>query len=325
MDYVTNPADFRRAADLTAQTIYVVGGLYGNAFALDAVEALASAEEAPVQLVFNGDAHWFDAEQGAFAALDSRLARYLGIAGNIELEIARSLDVGAGCGCAYPPSVDDGIVERSNAILERLRKIAPRRCRERLGELPKTLVARVGTLRIGIVHGDPTSVAGWGFATELLDEPSALDWLDALSRASEVDVFASTHTCGAVMRDFDLPSGRLVVANNGAAGMSNFPNDWRGLVTRISLTPCPYPTAYGLRIGEVFVDALPVDFDHARFVDQFDRIWATGSPAESSYRRRILGVHTAADVSQARAMPSRSRTPPMIRLKDCRQSSRTRE
>jgi hypothetical protein len=307
IDYATSPADFRREVDIVADTIYVVGGLYGNAFALDALEALASAEEAPAQLVFNGDAHWFDAEQRIFVELDRRLESYPSIVGNIELEMARSLDIGAGCGCAYPSHVGDGIVGRSNAILKRLREIVPQRCRERFSILPKTLVARVGTLRIGILHGDPTSVAGWGFAIDQLDEPSALGWLDAIKEASGVDVLASTHTCGAVMRDFDLPSGRLVIANNGAAGMSNFPDDCRGLVTRVSVTPCPFPTAYGLPLGKVFVDALPVDFDHAAFLDQFDRIWPAGSPGEISYRGRILGAHVAGDVCLARPTPSGSR------------------
>ncbi|MFN3743980.1 MAG: hypothetical protein ACK4TL_04680 [Hyphomicrobiaceae bacterium] len=300
LDYATCPADLQREADIVAETIYVVGGLYGNAFALDSLEALACAEDKATQLVFNGDAHWFDADQEIFADLDGRLARYPSIAGNIELEIARDLDVGAGCGCAYPWHVEDGVVVRSNAILERLRGIAPQRCRERTGTLPKTLVARVGELRIGILHGDPTSVAGWRFALDQLDEPSASGWLSAIKEASGVDVFASTHTCGAVMRHFDLPSGRLVVANNGAAGMSNFPNDRRGLVTRIALTPPRHPTAYGLVFGEVFIDALHVEFDHAAFLEQFDNVWPAGSPAEISYRSRIIGHHGASDLKRAR-------------------------
>jgi hypothetical protein len=89
IDYATNPGDLRRAAEMIAQTICVVGGLYGNAFALDALEAMASAEDAPVKLVFNGDAHWFDADQGTFTDLDRREC-YPCSTGNIELEIARS-------------------------------------------------------------------------------------------------------------------------------------------------------------------------------------------------------------------------------------------
>ncbi|MEO5698280.1 MAG: hypothetical protein ABIQ60_14230, partial [Burkholderiaceae bacterium] len=40
------------------RTLYVVGGLYGNLPALDAVEALAGAEPDPPTLCFNGDFNW---------------------------------------------------------------------------------------------------------------------------------------------------------------------------------------------------------------------------------------------------------------------------
>ena len=119
--------------------LYVVGGLYGNAEALDAVEQLASAERARVTLVFNGDFHWFDAEPLWFAALDRRVARHAAIRGNVETEIARPAEVGAGCGCAYPESVDDGVVQRSNLILAELRTIATTDVQERLATLPMHL------------------------------------------------------------------------------------------------------------------------------------------------------------------------------------------
>ena len=40
--------------------LYVVGGLYGNAFALNAVEQLASKESGNVRICFNGDFNWFN-------------------------------------------------------------------------------------------------------------------------------------------------------------------------------------------------------------------------------------------------------------------------
>ncbi len=39
--YRYSPAVFARAADIKAQSLYVVGGLYGNPFALETVLALA--------------------------------------------------------------------------------------------------------------------------------------------------------------------------------------------------------------------------------------------------------------------------------------------
>jgi hypothetical protein len=302
IDYLTDPAALAEGDEIVCDTLYVVGGLYGNSFALDAIEELAAAEPSPVTIVLNGDAHWFDAEPEMFRQLDARLARYRATAGNVEFELARDADIGAGCGCAYPPHVSDAVVDRSNAILVRLRDAmrATPSVRARLHALPKTLVADVGGLRVGIVHGDATSLAGWGFSREALDNPAAAQRLNSLRVASRVDVFASTHTCGAAMRDLRLPSGRLVIANNGAAGMGNFDGDVRGLITRISTRPSPHAAPYGVTFGAVRVDALPVAFDLEAFSEVFDGVWPAGSPAELSYRRRIHGLSGEGDMSLAR-------------------------
>jgi hypothetical protein len=289
LDYRTDPGDLARAPEVVAETLYVAGGLYGNPFALDIIEGMAAAERAPVTLVFNGDAHWFDAEAGLFAALDARLAAYPAIRGNVEAELARALDAGAGCGCAYPPDVDDAVVARSNAILERLKTVAGPQARTRFQALPTTMVASVGGSRIGIVHGDPTSLAGWGFSEVKLRGKRSRPWLDRIRMRSGIDIFASSHTCGAVLRAFDLPSGRMIVANNGAAGMGNGPGYTAGLLTRIALTPSPHPPRASRRSNGVFVDAIPIPFDAQAFLRLFDRIWPQGSPAAVSYRARIAG------------------------------------
>ena len=93
------------------------------------------------------------------------------------------------------------------------------------------LVADVGGLRIGIVHGDATALAGWSFAQDALDRTDMPVQLEAIRRASHVDVFASTHTCLSALHDYRLPSGRTTVVNNGAAGMPNFARTSIGLVT----------------------------------------------------------------------------------------------
>lgn len=291
LDYVTNPAHLAREADFTAETLYVVGGLYGNAFALDAIEAMARAEPGPVTIVLNGDAHWFDAEPDAFRRLDARLARYPAICGNVERELGRSQDAGAGCGCAYPESVEDGVVERSNAILSRLGDMlrGEAAIKTRLAALPKTLCAQVANARIAIVHGDAWSIAGWRFAREDLETPGAHVWLSALRRESGADIFACTHTCEPVMRRVSCAEGCMLIANNGAAGMANFRADLRGLITRIGPTASPFGALYGDTINGVHVEALPVAFDHAGFVTEFDRWWPAGSPAAVSYRNRIVG------------------------------------
>jgi hypothetical protein len=299
LDYRTDPAALNRAPDIAADTLYVVGGLYGNPFALDTIEAMASTERHPVTIIFNGDAHWFDADAATFRNLDRRLAAYPAIRGNVETELGRATVSGAGCGCAYPPEVDEGVVQRSNAILARLQGIAGADERARLSALPTTRVAHVGGVRIGIVHGDPTSIAGWGFSRENLDKPDSARWLDELRRASHIDVFASTHTCGAVMREFYLPSGRMIVANNGAAGMANFAGETAGLLTRISVHRLRHAPHYGVRLGAVHVEAIPIPFDAAAFLALFDAIWPRGTPAEVSYRKRIAG-HVGSQIRDAK-------------------------
>jgi hypothetical protein len=287
-DYVYPPAVFARPPEIEAPAIYVVGGLYGNLAALDAVETLAASEPVAPVIVFNGDFHWFDAEPRWFAEIERRVARHRSIRGNVETEIARPGDIGAGCGCAYPPIVGEDVVRRSNEILHDLRATAPADARVRLARLPMHIVAKVGELRIGIVHGDAASLAGWRFAHDMLDDPARQGWLAEVRRASCVDVFASTHTCLAALRDFVLPTGRLTVINNGAAGMPNFSGTTSGLITRIATSASPHRPLYGLARDGAFIDALPVEYDRQAFLDRFLVRWRTGSPAHASYFSRIV-------------------------------------
>ena len=179
-----------------ADTLYVAGGLYGNVEALDALGAMAVRERGPVTLVFNGDFHWFDVEAAAFRAIAGGVEPYWKLRGNVETEIANE-ESGAGCGCAYPVDVSDIEVSRSNQILERLRATARTFVDHgaELAALPMHLVAQVGDARVGIVHGDATSLAGWGFARDRLDDPAHARWIESAFHMARVDVFASTHTC----------------------------------------------------------------------------------------------------------------------------------
>ena len=299
-DYAYAPSVFARAPDLAADTLYVVGGLYGNLAALAAVERLAALERSPPQIVFNGDFHWFDAAPDWFQCIERGVARHRALRGNVETEIARGDDIGAGCGCAYPASVDDGTVRRSNEILAQLRAGAGQAARRRLRGLPMQLVAQVGALRVGIVHGDAASLAGWRFGQEALDDAGNQRWLEAARAASHVDVFASTHTCLAALRDFAFAAGRLTVVNNGAAGMPNFSGTRFGVVTRISPSPSPGRRLYGLARDGVHIDALALDYDHEAFLRKFIARWPAGSPAHESYYRRIV---SGPDYSVAQASP----------------------
>ncbi|HSD54361.1 MAG TPA: hypothetical protein VLC47_09355 [Burkholderiales bacterium] len=286
VDYGYAPADFRRAAEIEADTVYAIGGLYGNPFALEAILVLAAAEPAPPALVFNGDFNWFDAAPDEFATLNARVLRHVALRGNVETELAGDDDA-AGCGCAYPDWVGDAEVARSNAILATLRETARGfpELRARLGTLPMHAVATVGGERIAIVHGDAWSLAGWEFSQERLREDPAR--VGAAFAEAGVRVFASSHTCLPVFQPIGLPGGRRLIANNGAAGMPNFRGTRFGLITRISVRPHA-DALYGERLGPICVDALAVRYDHAGWVERFDARWPEGSPAAASYRRRIL-------------------------------------
>ena len=44
----------------------------------------------------------------------------------------------------------------------------------RLGELPRYLTASVGGRRVGVLHGDPESLAGWRLALEAMEPGDSL-------------------------------------------------------------------------------------------------------------------------------------------------------
>ena len=289
LDYIYDPVALARPADFAAETLYVVGGLYGNLAAAQAIARLAEAERGSVAIVYNGDFHWFDASDDWFEAVERAVTPHRALRGNVETEITRTTDIGAGCGCAYPAAVADDVVMRSNRILSELRGVAARapRARARLTALPMHLVADIGGLRVGIVHGDATSLAGWSFTRETLGA-IAPDTLADLQARSRIDIFASTHTCLALLHEAVLPNGHLTVINNGAAGMPNFTGTHHGLISRIATTPSPHRPLYGLTRDGVHIDAIAVAYDQVQFLDRFLARWRPGSPAHLSYARRIL-------------------------------------
>lgn len=290
VSYRYSPGVFRRDPEIVAETLYVIGGLYGNVEALEAVHALAAREAGPVTLAFNGDFHWFDVALPDFSRITVEVLRHHALRGNVETEIA-SEDSGAGCGCAYPYDVSDAEVLRSNEILARLRRTA-RSCpaqRARLGGLPMHLTANVAGARIGIVHGDAGSLAGWGFTAERLDDPAGRRWFEAAFRDAGVDIFASTHTCLPATRQFAFGDASGVVANNGAAGMPNFSGTRTGLITRIGRKRFHGPERlFGLVHRGVCVEALELAYDHDRWLARFLSSWPEGSPAHASYFRRLV-------------------------------------
>jgi hypothetical protein len=285
--YRYGPDAIARAPERPAAILYVIGGLYGNLPALDAIEAMAGAEHGPVTLCFNGDFNWFNVDDAGFRAVNERVLRHNAILGNVEAEFSSGSD-DAGCGCAYPDHVGQSTVERSNQIHAALKRTAARHpdLLARLAELPMVARYRVGSARVGVVHGDAESLAGWRFDPAALDDRSQHDWrADVFARAA-VDVFASTHTCQAAMRMFDHGE-KGAVANNGAAGMPNASGAHFGILTRIAATPSPHRRLYGEKLQGAHIDALAINYDDASWRKCFLGNWPEGSPAWLSYFDRI--------------------------------------
>lgn len=273
--------------------LYVVGGLYGNVPALDEVERMVAAERAGAGVVptlcFNGDFNWFDVADDRFAEINGRVLAHDAIVGNVEAEFDSAAD-DAGCGCAYPDSVDSGVVERSNEIHALLKATARRHpaLAAKISALPMFARYQVGDCRVGVVHGDADSLAGWRFDVDALDDPGAAGWLSGVFDRAQVDVFASTHTCLPALRAVAREGrGEGWIANNGATGMPNFTADLAGLCTRIALTPSPHPALHEVRCGAAWLAILPVRFDVTRWHAEFLTQWPQGSAAWTSYWKRI--------------------------------------
>ena len=155
--YVTNAQDLADASqDTDCDVLYVVGGLYGNVAALDALEEGIERERRhglAVEVCFNGDFNFFNATSKTWARINQGV-RALGhaTAGNVERE---ALKRDGGCGCAYPDYVDGAFADRASVIVERLRTVASADpdIVEWLAGLPLSKTYVVGGVRVCCLHG----------------------------------------------------------------------------------------------------------------------------------------------------------------------------
>lgn len=275
----------------------MIGGLYGNPFALERISEIAQQETVKPTLVFNGDFNWFNIDDASFRDINLAVLAHHALRGNVETELASGNandDANAGCGCAYPDNVSDAEVEYSNRIMGSLQATAAifPQIRERLTALPMHLVAEVGGVKIGVMHGDAHSLAGWDFSREALLNPAAIGSLQHDFVEANVDIFACTHTCLPAIKTVPLANNAGLIVNNGSAGMANFRDTTHGLITRISRGPFPLVGDGGLsqaatRAGDLYVDLLRVDFDSAGWTQMFLGNWPEGSAAHKSYFKRI--------------------------------------
>lgn len=287
--YQYGAAKIAQAPAVKCDVLYVVGGLYGNSFALDAIEAMAAQEQGQVRICFNGDFNWFNKSPEDFVHINQRVLKHDCILGNVEAELGEPLDV-ADCGCAYPENVDQGVVDRSNFIHTELKRVAQQQPDLLHALLKKPFFARyaVGHLKVAVVHGDGDSLAGWRFDPVHLKRAEEAGWRAALFEKAQVNVFTSSHTCSAAFHHEPLPGGQTgLISNNGAAGMPSAGID--GLLTRISTAPFSNK-AYVLQstqLNGVWVEQVRVQYDQAAWQQHFLSQWPEGTAAHTSYFKRI--------------------------------------
>lgn len=330
----------RDAPSFQCSTLYAVGGLYGNPYALAAIQERAEQEAAT--LVFNGDFNFFNAEPCWWRHLNEEVRggeRQIAMAGNVEIEMAKA-GAYTGCGCGYPEYVDRGVVERSDRIVEALRRSAHEADASELLEwirgLPRALVAEMptdggGVARVGIVHGDVDSSAGWQLGVEAMEPPDdtlrqrlgcadphaparympttprerVLGWCETAG----VSGLLCTHTClpfGQILSGEASPPGprgdaTAAVFNNGAAGMPNFAGErGTGLVTRVSSDPAPpADSLYGGVVDGLRFDAVRIHYDHEAWAARVSERWPEGSDVHRSYHARMQGGPAAFAVANA--------------------------
>lgn len=277
--------------DHVFDTLYVAGGLYGNPFAATRLIEMLEAEKSRLGeggragMVFNGDMHWFDRTIEDFRRIEEMASPYITLLGNVEAEVRRRNDVGVGCGCAYPDCTDDASVSRSNRIHNIMkREIRPHEDMLSLLDNRDThMLARVGECTVGITHGDEKLLGGWDCALEQLEDVLRQAELSDFMDMNGIDIMATTHTCAAVSAR--LASG--IVINNGSCGLPTFKGQNFGIVTRISVLPCD-DAVYRAEYKGLYVEAVPVRYDHDAYLEWFDGLWPVNSPAEVSYRDRII-------------------------------------
>ncbi|WAW14537.1 metallophosphoesterase [Peptostreptococcus equinus] len=286
LDYNIDQSLFaKKENDIICDTVYIVGGLYGNYQALEEIDKIVKSEKSDCIIIFNGDIHWFDKDYEDFVRIENFVRTHIPLLGNVESELIRDKDINVGCGCSYPGCVDDDVVKRSNIIHQEMKDMVDinSKIKDEIKKRQKICIVKVGDKRIAITHGDEKSLAGWECSRENLLDINRQNELISWFKDNDIDVIASTHTCAPVA----LKLENFAVINNGASGMPNFKDKHYGIITRIS--KCKSEKAiYSSKIDYIYIEALAVNYNINEFVDWFDNVWPNNSPASISYRERII-------------------------------------
>ena len=285
LEYILQKDWAKKSKKLEEEVIYIVGGLYGNRYALEIINKMAHDENA--KIVFNGDMHWFDIEKEDFLKIEELSKDSIKLLGNVEFELLNNTS-SLGCGCNYPEDVSDGVVERSNIIHNMMKgNIKDDQILNDIKERSKTLVLDIFGKKIAITHGDEKSMSGWKCSNENLKLGSRKKELDNWFKENDIDILATTHTCLPVV----YYNGRNIVINNGAAGMANIQGETFGLFTRIAKNSHK-KTIYSEYRDGLYVELVKVDFDIEKFKLWFEKVWPDDSPASISYKNRIINGTT---------------------------------
>ena len=119
----------RRAPRIRCDTLYAVGGLYGNSFALSSLLERANRETLRTQIVFNGDFNFLNCTPAWWRQINSEIRHgavrgvpHVATLGNVEAEAAT--EHYTGCGCGYPSYTSPGVADRSDQIVRELHACA---------------------------------------------------------------------------------------------------------------------------------------------------------------------------------------------------------
>ena len=140
---------------------------------------------------------------------------------------------------------------------------------------------------VAVIHGDADSLAGWNFDFSMIDTDAVRSWTQQAFTLADVDVFASSHTGSALMRRFISNEKNKLVVNNGSAGAPNFSNAIHGIITRISSDRYKGESLASTRIGDAWIEALPVRYNQEAWLHDFLSQWPEGSDAHASYWSKI--------------------------------------
>jgi diadenosine tetraphosphatase ApaH/serine/threonine PP2A family protein phosphatase len=236
---------------VTASRVALLGGVYGNDLALEAVLADAAARGAEMVYCL-GDVGGFGPDpDGAIRRLRESDVRC--VQGNYDVAVAQAL---ADCGCGYSDPRDNAFARISYAFTLAHTDSAHRRW---LGVLPPLRLVVLGRWRVLLAHGSPRQINEFLWETTT---PNGL--LDAFCRDWDADVLAVTHT--GLKWHRALPSGRHAI-NVGAVGRPE--NDGSPRVWYTLLTAAP----------DLEVQFVPVAYDHETVAREMEH---AGLPAEFS-------------------------------------------